>query len=134
MAEKDLLPGQNRQNAIRKAIRESQCFLALLSEDSISKRGQVQREFKIAKDFQDEHPVDGIFIIPIRVENCEATDPDMQELTAVDLFPSYEAALKRLMMSLQPNSDHFFQEGGGESHSPVGNQANSSLPTMSCPK
>ena len=78
MAEKDLLPGQNRQNAIKKAIRESQCFLALLSEDSISKRGQVQREFKIAKDFQNEHPADGIFIIPVRVEDCEAADPAPQ--------------------------------------------------------
>ncbi len=78
MAKKNLLSGQNRQNAIKKAIRESQCFLALLSEDSISKRGQVQREFKIAKDFQNEHPADGIFIIPVRVEDCEAADPAQQ--------------------------------------------------------
>jgi hypothetical protein len=101
MAEKDLLPGQNRQNAIRKAIRGSQCFLALLSEDSVSKRGQVQREFKIAKDFQDEHPADGIFIIPVRVEDCEAVDPDMQELQSVDLFQSYEEGLDRLLRAIQ---------------------------------
>lgn len=118
MAEKDLLPGQNRQNAIRKAIRESQCFLALLSEDSNSKRGQVQREFKIAKDFQDEHPADGIFIIPVRVEDCEVTDPDMQELTSLDLFQSYDEGLERLLRAIPSEKKRVSAKANSKSKTP----------------
>jgi hypothetical protein len=47
--------------AIRKAIRESEFFLALLSEKSNSKRGYVQKERKNALDVLEEFPEDQVY-------------------------------------------------------------------------
>ena len=47
--EMQLLPGQNWQIEIAKAIRESDIFVACLSRISVRKRGYVQRELRTVK-------------------------------------------------------------------------------------
>ena len=45
-----LLPGQDWDSEIRKAIREAHVFLVCLSSRSVTKRGYVQKEIKFALD------------------------------------------------------------------------------------
>lgn len=71
MDKKNLVPGQNWRIEIEKAISFSDIFLACLSNNSVDKQGYVQKELKTALDFADQKPEGAIFIIPIRLDECE---------------------------------------------------------------
>jgi hypothetical protein len=68
--EEQILPGQDWQNEIHKAIHKSQAVIVCLTRNSINKVGYVQKEIKSAIDFADEHPEGHIFVIPVRFEEC----------------------------------------------------------------
>ncbi len=68
---KNLLPGQEWKIEIVKAIRESDVFIACLSNHSVGKRGYIQAEFKKALEVAEEMPEGEIFIIPVRLDDCE---------------------------------------------------------------
>ncbi|MCP4108009.1 MAG: toll/interleukin-1 receptor domain-containing protein [Desulfobacteraceae bacterium] len=93
----DILPGQNRETEIKKAIKTSDYFLALFSKNSVSKRGFVQKEQKIALEILDKSPSGEIFFIPVRIEECKPADDNLQKIQYVDIFPSYEKGLDRLL-------------------------------------
>ena len=92
----DLLPGGKWKYAIRKAIRESDYFLTLLSGRAVSKRGFVQKEQKLAMEVADEMPEADIFILPVRLDNCEIP-MSLEEIQWVDLFPSYEKGMSKII-------------------------------------
>jgi len=98
---RDLLPGLRWRPAISKAIRESTHFLALVSSTSLSKRGFVQKEMRIALEILDEIPEGEIFLIPVRLDHCVPADDRLRDLQWVDLFESYEAALGRIPAALK---------------------------------
>lgn len=68
--EKKLLPGDNWQLEIEKAVKTSDIVLVCLSKLSINKEGFVQKEIKYALDVADEKPEGTIFIIPLKIEEC----------------------------------------------------------------
>ena len=74
--EADLIPGQQWRDAIPKAIKRSDLFVACLSERSIAKRGYVQREFRLALNCLAERPVGEIYLIPLKLDDC--TIPDLR--------------------------------------------------------
>lgn len=74
MDKKKLLGGQDWQSEIRRAIERSQYFIALLSRESVSKRGFVQKEIRFALDVLGEIPPGQIYFIPVRLEPCEVPD------------------------------------------------------------
>ncbi len=82
---KDILPGENWELAIKKAIRQADFFLACLSTTSINKRGWVQKELKKALDIWTEKLEDDIYLIPVRLDNCEAPE-SLHSLQWVNLF------------------------------------------------
>jgi hypothetical protein len=67
---KDLLPGQNWHSEIPKAIKASDLVLVCLSNKSVTKRGYVQREFKLVLDVLTEIPEGTIYAIPVRLDDC----------------------------------------------------------------
>ena len=69
--EENLLPGEEWKIIIEKAVKSSHVVLVLLSRYSITKAGYIQKEIKIALDLADEQPEDTIFIIPIKLEECD---------------------------------------------------------------
>jgi hypothetical protein len=93
----DLLPGQNWDLEIRKAIKNSRYFVALFSSTSVSKRGYVQREFRKAIDTLDEFPEGEIFAIPVRLDDCEIPYEKLRNIQYVDLFPDWYEGLRRLL-------------------------------------
>ncbi|MDM8556059.1 TIR domain-containing protein [Desulfococcaceae bacterium HSG7] len=98
----ELLPGQNWVYAIRQAIDDSSHFIALLSTNSVSKRGYVQKELKMAVDILDEYPQDQIFIIPVRIDDCKPTHDKLRYLQWADLFTDYEKEIQNILRVLAP--------------------------------
>jgi sulfatase modifying factor 1 len=97
-----LLPGQNWKLEIGTAIRNCDYFLALLSLHSVSKRGYVQKELKTALDILGECPKSRIFIIPVRLDDCQPIDEELKELHWLDLFSSYDRGLAKILQVLKP--------------------------------
>ena len=69
--EEKLLPGQDWNLEISKALDSSDIIVVCLSKSSVDKEGYVQREIKVALDKALEKPDGTIFIIPARLEECE---------------------------------------------------------------
>jgi TIR domain. len=92
-----LIPGQDWQIEIPKAVKNSDVVIVCLSSQSITKEGFVQKEIKIALDAADEKPDGTIFIIPAKLENCEVPER-ITRFHWVDLFSNdgYEWLMKAL--------------------------------------
>jgi len=101
----DLLPGQNWELAIKQAIKDSSYVLALLSFNSVSKNGFLQEELKIALDLLDHSSASDIFIIPVRLDNCRPVTEMLQHLHWVELFPSYNTGLNKILNVLLPKNE-----------------------------
>ncbi|HID20518.1 MAG TPA: toll/interleukin-1 receptor domain-containing protein [Methanophagales archaeon] len=82
---KDILPGERWKSSIQKAIRCSDFFLACLSAKSINKRGFLQKEIKIALDICREMLDSDIYLIPVRLEDCEVPE-SLRDFQWVDIF------------------------------------------------
>jgi hypothetical protein len=80
-----ILPGQEWNFEINKALDESDVILLCLSKRSVSKEGYVQREIRIALDHALEMPEGHIFLIPARLEECSLPQR-ISSYQWVDLF------------------------------------------------
>ncbi len=85
MDEFNILPGQNWKYETTKAIEEADFILICLSSFSVAKKGYVQKEIKIALDIIDLLPQNKVFIIPIKLDECNVPD-NLKDWQAVDLF------------------------------------------------
>ncbi len=82
----DLLPGQNWRVEIRKILSDrNNLVVVCLSNNSITKRGTVQREIKWALDLLEEMPDGAIYLIPARLERCQVPE-QLEDLHWADLF------------------------------------------------
>jgi hypothetical protein len=70
----NLLPGQDWELEITKAVRGADIFVACLTREFVSKSGFSQKEIRLALDVAEEQPEGTIFIIPLRLEECEVPD------------------------------------------------------------
>jgi S-DNA-T family DNA segregation ATPase FtsK/SpoIIIE len=99
-----LLPGQDWDVEIQKAVRISDVVIICLSNKSVTKEGYVQKEIKIALDVADEKPEGTIFIIPVRLEECNVPDR-LKRWQWIDLFSQITDVdnnkLKKLTRSLE---------------------------------
>jgi formylglycine-generating enzyme required for sulfatase activity len=93
----DLLPGQDWEVEIPKAIFTSDVILVCLSKNSVNKEGYVQKEIAFALDKALEKPQGTIFIIPIKLEECDVPDR-LKRYQWVDYFRT--DGRKRLLMGL----------------------------------
>lgn len=97
---KCLLPGENWQKAVSNTIKKASFFLLLISKYSVSKRGYVQREIKQALKVLEEFPTDQIFLIPIKLDETEPVDEELQGLNWVDIRNSYSKGIRRILTVL----------------------------------
>lgn len=72
--EETLLPGQDWNREIPKGVRASDVVIVCLSRGSVTKAGYIQKEIKFALDAADEQPEGTIFIIPLKLEECDVPD------------------------------------------------------------
>lgn len=97
---KSILPGEKWKVAISNAIRQSRFFIALLSSNSVDKVGYGQKELKEGLEILDKYPESKIFIIPIRLDNCEVSDSRLKEIQYVDFFPNWSEGLAKLLETI----------------------------------
>jgi formylglycine-generating enzyme required for sulfatase activity len=109
--ELDLLPGENWEVEIPKALFSSDVILVCLSKNSVDKEGYVQKEITFALDKALEKPEGTIFIVPVKLEDCEVPRR-LKQYQWVDLFR--QDGYKRLMLGLQKRAS-----GLGADVSPV---------------
>jgi formylglycine-generating enzyme required for sulfatase activity len=69
--EEDLLPGQEWEREIPRALQTSDFILVFFSRASVAKRGYIQREMKLALDAWQEVPEGTIHTIPVRLDACD---------------------------------------------------------------
>lgn len=68
---KNLLPGHDWRLKIEEAVEESDTVIICLSTNSITKEGYVQKELRYAREIALEKPEDSIFLIPLRLDECD---------------------------------------------------------------
>ena len=100
--EEDLVPGQDWALEISEAVRSSDVVIVCLSCSSTTKAGYVQKEIKFALDIADEQPEGAIFLIPLRLEDCDVPIR-LRRWHWVDLF--LERGYQRLMRALKMRTD-----------------------------
>ncbi|HSS22010.1 MAG TPA: TIR domain-containing protein [Pyrinomonadaceae bacterium] len=72
--EEKLLPGQEWEAEISKAVRSTDVVIVCLSKASTSKAGFVQKEISYALDVAEKQPEGTIFLIPLKLEDCPVPD------------------------------------------------------------
>ena len=92
-----LLPGQDWNLEIYKALDSSDVILLCLSKKSVDKEGYVQKEIRLALDRALEMPEGRIFLIPARLEECELPYK-IKTYQWVDLFTT--DGMEKLIKSL----------------------------------
>jgi formylglycine-generating enzyme required for sulfatase activity len=100
--EEKLLPGQEWDIEIEKAVEAADVVLVCLSCRSVDKEGYIQKEMRFVLNIAEEKPEGTIFVIPLKLENCEVP----RRLRAwhwVDYFPKDNRAwaYQRLLESLK---------------------------------
>lgn len=83
--EKEMLPGQDWEHETIQALHKSHAVIVCMSQNSVTKRGFVQKEIKQALDVALEQPFGDIFLIPLRLEPCEIPD-QLSKWQYVDYF------------------------------------------------
>lgn len=96
--EKELLPGQEWELEIVRAVRNSDVVVVCLSQEAVNKRGYIQKEIRYALDVADEQPEGIIFIIPLRLEECDVPER-LRRWQWVNMFE--EDGYDRLMHALR---------------------------------
>src|SRR5947209_7685491 len=69
--EESLLAGQRWEDAIVEAVESSDVVIVCLSPQAVSEAGFRHREIKLALDTAEEQPEGTIFLIPLKLADCE---------------------------------------------------------------
>lgn len=96
-----LLPGQDWSRRIQEAIEGSDFFIPCFSRHSVMKRGGFQAELRYALDCARRLPLDDVFIIPVRLDDCIVPARIRTETQYVDLFPDWDAGLERIIRIIE---------------------------------
>ena len=96
-----ILPGQDWDNEIKRAIKKSRFFIALLSSNSVTKIGYVQRELKNALEKQEEFPEPNTYLIPARLDECNIEDLRLTKIQYVDLFSEWNMGIEKIVKAME---------------------------------
>lgn len=100
--EENLLPGEDWELEIEEAVKTSDAVIVFLSNNSVTKQGYVHKELRMALDAAQEKPERMVFIIPLRLEECDVPSR-LSGLQWVDYFPHEhrDEKYKRLQRALR---------------------------------
>ncbi|HZT30207.1 MAG TPA: toll/interleukin-1 receptor domain-containing protein [Bryobacteraceae bacterium] len=97
MDRRKLLPGQNWPRSIEGAIETCDFFVPCFSHRSVSKKGGFQAEIRYALDCARRVPLDEIFLIPVRLDDCAVPARIQKEWQYLDLFPDWDRGMRKLL-------------------------------------
>lgn len=92
-----LIPGQRWKTTITQAIHNSRYFIALLSSSSVSGKGFVNKEIAEALESLEMYPDSEVFLLPIRLNECQPAHARLSDLHWVDMFPSWDEGLIKIL-------------------------------------
>jgi formylglycine-generating enzyme required for sulfatase activity len=103
--EEELYPGQDWNMEIEKAVEAADVIIVCLTKGSINKEGHVQRELRIVLDYADYKPEGTIYILPVRLEECESPRR-LRSWQYADYFEGQrERGWQRLLVSLRRRAE-----------------------------
>ena len=103
--EEELYPGQDWNMEIEKAVEAADAIIVCLTKNSINKEGYIQRELRIVLDYADYKPEGTIYILPVRLEDCEPPRR-LRAWQYADYFEGQrERAISRMLVSLKRRAD-----------------------------
>lgn len=102
--EEELIGGQDWDVEIAQAVRDSDIVVVCLSRNATSRTGYVHREIKYALDIADQQPEGTVFIIPVRLEECEVPER-LRRWQWINLFD--ELGYERLVRALRHRAKAF---------------------------
>ncbi len=111
----DILPGQDWEAEISRAVRNSDVVLVCLSCGSINKDGFVQKEIKFALDIAQEKTESSIFLIPLKLDDCVVPER-LAKLQWVNYFES--GGYERLLRALQKRAEQLGMKQKGRLSKP----------------
>lgn len=103
MESEDYLPGERREEAIKRAINASDFILVCISGHTASGKGLLQREHSEILENWRKHRDRDIYLIPVRLEACELPEI-FAHIEPVDLFDNgtwNENEWKRLVKAIR---------------------------------
>lgn len=95
--EDSLIAGQRWFPTITKAINACDFFIALLSSASVNKRGVVQKEIREALKVVDTLPNDHIFVLPVRLDDCQPSFEYLKEINWIDIFVDWDRGIRAIV-------------------------------------
>ncbi len=100
--EQNLLPGQEWDMEIEKAVEAADVVIVCLSSHSVDKEGYVQKELRFVLNIAEEKPEGTIFVVPLRLGDCQVPRR-IRGWQYADYFPNEERAraYQRLLFSLR---------------------------------
>ncbi len=103
-----LLPGQDWRTEIELAVESSDLVILCLSNNSVNKEGFVQKELRYAREVALEKPDNTIFLIPLRLSECEVPR-GLRFFQRVDYFgETKDRAYSDLKRSLEVRREQVF--------------------------
>lgn len=97
----DILPGQNWRGRIEDAICSAEFFIPCFSRQSVGKRGGFQAEIRHALNCASHVPLDEVFLIPVRLDECSLPGRILRETQYVDLFPDWSVGFRRILRIIE---------------------------------
>ena len=101
-----LLPGQDWDIEIEKAVESADAIVVFLSNGSVTNDGYVQKELRKVLDVADEKPEGTIFVIPLRINKVQIPRR-LKMWQYVDFFPASQKSSSyiRLIASLKKSAE-----------------------------
>jgi adenylate cyclase len=103
----DLQAGEEWSVAIPNAVRACDVVLVCISSRTIGKEGYLQKEIRHALDVADEKPEGVVYVIPVRLEDCEIPQR-LRRWQRVDLFQAegYGKLIRALQAAVSVPEQH----------------------------
>ena len=100
--EEELLPGQDWNLEIEKAVESSDAVIVCVSHVSVAKEGYVQKELRQVLEIALNKLDGAIFVIPVRLDECELPR-SIRDRQGLDFFPEdrRDSAMRKLFASLR---------------------------------
>ena len=104
--EEKLLPGQDWNLEIEKAVEKADAVIVCVSSTSVAKEGYIQRELRRVLRIAEEKLEGAIFVLPVRLDECERPR-QLKDKEFTDYFPEARrnSVFEKLKMSLKLRKD-----------------------------
>jgi hypothetical protein len=104
--EEKLIPGQDWNLEIEKAVDSSDAVIVCVSSISIAKEGYIQKELRRVLEIALEKLEGAIFVIPVRLDDC-GIPRQLRDRQFLDYFPESRRgpAYDKLRISLKMRKD-----------------------------